>query len=188
MKLHIKGIWQFLLLTFTCQAISSCGEDVDSLYANWHVGFVYNQVNTTEQIRSALTNPGEFCLINFPNGKYHFLNSEGKELTYTPTATAAGYAKPYGFLSGIVVGTPAVPDLKGQTTVAYDLACPNCSENYSITRALNFSTNTTLTCSRCKCTYDLNAGGNESNGKSRALYRYRTVQYSVATSTVSITN
>lgn len=167
---------------------TACTKEVDNLYANWSVRFVYNQTNTTGPLRSALNNPGEFCLISFPNGRYLFSSPDGQSVPYTPTASVAGYVKPYGFLSGFIVGTPAVADLNGQSTVAYDSACPNCYENSDITRALHFASASTLQCSRCQCVYDLNNGGHEQSGKSRSLYRYRTVQYNVSTSVVSISN
>ena len=173
-----------ILLAFTC---TSCAEDVEDIYAPWPARFVFNQVNTTATLQSALNNPGQYCLITFPNGKYLFTGPDRQDPLYTPTATA-GYVKPYGYRAGFVVGTPAVPDLKGQSIVAYDLVCPHCYETTNITRALRFSTTTSLKCTRCGCTYNLNNAGNEQSGKSRALYRYRYVEYGQATSTVSISN
>ena len=173
MRLPFKHI-AYLLLGFF---LASCADDIEDLYAPWSVRFVF----------SALNNPGQFCQITFPNGKYLFKDCDGKEVTYTPTATSS-YYKPYGFLSGIIVGSPAIPDFTGQTTVAYELACPNCYDNSEIRRPLHFSSISTLQCARCGCVYDLNNAGNEQHGKSRALYRYRTVRYNVSTSAVSISN
>lgn len=183
MRLPFKHIADLLLVFF----VASCADDIEDLYAPWSVRFVFNQVNTTAPLLSALNNPGQFCLITFPIGKYQFKDSNGKEVTYTPTATSS-YFKPYGYRSGFVVGWPAVLDFRGQTTVVYELACPNCYDNSEITRPLHFSSISTLQCARCGCVYDLNNAGNEQHGKSRALYRYRTVQYNVSTSTMSITN
>lgn len=183
MRLPFKHI-AYLLLGFF---VASCADDIEDLYAPWPARFVFNQVNTTAPLLSALNNPGQFCQITFPNGKYLFKDCDGKEVTYTPTATSS-YYKPYGFLSGIIVGSPAIPDFTGQTTVAYELACPNCYDNSEITRPLHFSSISTLQCARCGCVYDLNNAGNEQHGKSRALYRYRTVQYNVSTSAMSISN
>lgn len=183
MRLPFKHI-AYLLLGFF---LASCADDIEDLYAPWSVRFVFNQVNTTAPLLSALNNPGQFCLITFPIGKYQFKDSNGKEVTYTPTATSS-YFKPYGYRSGFVVGCPAVPDFSGQTTVAYDLVCPNCYDNSEIRRPLHFSSISTLQCARCGCVYDLNNAGNEQHGKSRALYRYRTVQYNVSTSAMRITN
>lgn len=183
MRLPFKHI-AYLLLGFF---LASCADDIEDLYAPWSVRFVFNQVNTTAPLLSALNNPGQFCQITFPNGKYLFKDHDGKEVLYTPTATSS-YLKPDGFLSGIIVGSPAIPDFTGQTTVAYELACPNCYDNSEITRPLHFSSISTLQCARCGCVYDLNNAGNEQHGKSRALYRYRTVQYIVSTSAMSISN
>lgn len=183
MRLLFKHI-AYLLLGFF---LASCADDIEDLYAPWSARFVFNLVNTTAPLRSALTDAGQFCIITFPNGKYLFKGSDGKEVPYTPTATF-GYIKPYGYRSGFVVGCPAVLDFRGQTTVAYELACPNCYDNSEITRPLHFSSISTLQCARCGCVYDLNNAGNEQHGKSRALYRYRTVQYNVSTSTMSISN
>lgn len=183
MRLPFKHI-AYLLLGFF---LASCADDIEDLYAPWSVRFVFNQVNTTAPLLSALNNPGQFCQITFPNGKYLFKDHDGNEVLYTPTATF-GYSRPDGFLSGIIVGSPAIPDFTGQSRVAYDLVCPNCYDNSEIRRPLHFSSISTLQCARCGCVYDLNNAGNEQHGKSRALYRYRTVQYNVSTSAVSITN
>lgn len=109
MRLPFKHI-AYLLLGFF---LASCADDIEDLYAPWSVRFVFNQVNTTAPLLSALNNPGQFCQITFPNGKYLFKDCDGKEVTYTPTATSS-YYKPYGFLSGIIVGSPAIPDLRGK--------------------------------------------------------------------------
>lgn len=109
MRLPFKHI-AYLLLGFF---MASCADDIEDLYAPWPVRFVFNQVNTTAPLRSALANAGQFCLISFPNGKYLFKGSDGKEVLYTPTATSS-YLKPDGFLSGIIVGSPAIPDLRGK--------------------------------------------------------------------------
>lgn len=109
MRLPFKHI-AYLLLGFF---LASCADDIEDLYAPWSARFVFNQVNTTAPLRSALNNLGQFCQITFPNGKYLFKDCNGKEVTYTPTATSS-YYKPYGFLSGIIVGSPAIPDLRGK--------------------------------------------------------------------------
>ena len=119
MRLPFKHI-AYLLLGFF---LASCADDIEDLYAPWPAGFAFKYVNTTAPLRSALTDAGQFCLITFPNGKYLFKGSDGKEVPYTPTATF-GYIKPYGYRSGFVVGCPAVLDFSGQTTVAYELAAP----------------------------------------------------------------
>lgn len=183
MRMLFKHIAYLLFGLF----LSACAEDIEDFYASWSVRFVFKEVNTTAPLRAALNNPGQFCQITFPSGKYLFKDHDGKEVLYTPTATSS-YFKPYGFLSGFIVGSPAIPDFTGQSIVAYDLACPNCHESSEITRPLHFTSISTLQCARCGCVYDLNNAGNEQRGKSRALYRYRTVQYNVSTSAMSITN
>lgn len=107
MRLPFKHI-AYLLLGFF---LASCVDDIEDLYAPWSVRFVFNQVNTTAPLLSALNNPGQFCQITFPNGKYLFKDHDGNEVLYTPTATF-GYSRPDGFLSGIIVGSPAIPDLR----------------------------------------------------------------------------
>lgn len=98
MRLPFKHI-AYLLLGFF---LASCADDIEDLYAPWSVRFVFNQVNTTAPLLSALNNPGQFCQITFPNGKYLFKDHDGNEVLYTPTATF-GYSRPDGFLSGIIV-------------------------------------------------------------------------------------
>ena len=79
MRLPFKHI-AYLLLGFF---LASCVDDIEDLYAPWSVRFVFNQVNTTAPLLSALNNPGQFCQITFPNGKYLFKDQDGNEVLYT---------------------------------------------------------------------------------------------------------
>ena len=109
MRLPFKHI-AYLLLGFF---LASCADDIEDLYAPWSARFVFNQVNTTAPLLSALNNPGQFCQITFPNGKYLFKDCDGKEVTYTPTATSS-YYKPYGFLSASLSAVLLFPILRGK--------------------------------------------------------------------------
>ena len=80
MRLPFKHI-AYLLLGFF---LASCADDIEDLYAPWSARFVFNQVNTTAPLLSALNNPGQFCQITFPNGKYLFKDCDGKEVITSP--------------------------------------------------------------------------------------------------------
>ncbi len=165
-----------LLLTAVFSLLLSCGEDANSLYAGMRAFFRFNAVTTTAPLYGALNNPGQFCKITFPAGAYRFENADGVSAVYTPTAVAQ-YGKPV-YVAGFIVGTPAIPDFSGASVVAYDLVCPNCYSDNALQRSLDFASATTMKCSRCNRTYDLNNAGNvSSSGGGRALYRYH-VTYS----------
>ncbi len=164
----------YTLLATVLMLQASCSDDVDNLYTNMRAFFRFNAVLTTQPLNSALNNPGQFCKITFPAGKYVFENASGNRAEYSPTAVA-GYGKPE-CIAGFIVGMPDVPDLStGQMSpVAYDLVCRNCYEAHSIQRALGFASQTTMKCPRCNRIYDLSNSGRVSSGNGgSALYRYR---------------
>ncbi len=180
-----------LLLFFTTiLALSSCSDEVNNTYTTRRAFFRFNAVITTAPLYTALSNPGEFCTISFPNGRYVFTGPTGQSSSYEPTAVAQ-YGKPE-CISGFIVGTPAIPDLStGTSIVAYDLVCPNCYEENSIQRSLSFAapSHTTMKCPRCTRFYDLNNSGHVSNGSGgRALFRYRITYNSSGSGTVVIQN
>lgn len=151
---------------------ASCAEEAESYYANLRAFFRFGSVITTPQLNSAVNNPGQFCTITFSGGYYLFTGPDGSFTRYAATAVD-NYGRPE-YVSGFIVGTPAVPDLNGNFALsAFDLVCPNCYETY-IQRPLSFSGTTAMHCNRCGRTYDLNNGGIVSSGTAgRPLFRYR---------------
>ncbi len=157
---------------------TACGEDVENLYSGVRAFFRFTPVTAAPPLNTALNNPGMFCTVTFARGQYHFTLSDGTSVPYSPTQIDQ-YGKPE-YIAGFIVGTPALPDLSGNFRIAaYDLACPNCWSDNSITRALTFSSPTVMTCGRCHRNYDLNNDGMASDGagSGRKLLRYR-VTYS----------
>ena len=177
-----------LCLLLIASTLAACTDDVDSLYTRESAFFRYNLVATTQPLRAALTSAGEWCRITFSNGKqYHFENAHGQTYDYMPTAVSQ-----YGdhtCICGFVVGTPAVPDMSGQTVVAYDAACPECYRESYIQSTLTFASSSTMHCNRCNTTYDLNNSGCPTSGDAtNAMLRYRYVTYSEANNTLVIQN
>lgn len=170
----------------TALGFSGCADTVDDYYADLSASFRYNAVFTTAPLLSALSNPGQFCTIKYSNNRYVFADASGNT-AYANTTAVTAYGKPV-YVCGFIVGQPAVPDLTGTTVCAYDLACPNCYEQYYINKELAFASSTTMRCPRCSRVYDLNNSGNvQSDGGGRALFRYH-VTYSSATGAVYIYN
>ncbi len=153
--------------------LCACTNEVESYYAPIRAFFRFGSVITTPQLLTAVSNPGQFCTITFSGGYYYFTGPDGSSTTYAATAVD-NYGKPE-YVSGFIVGTPAVLDLSGNFTLsAFDLVCPNCYTDNAIQRALSFSSTTTMHCNRCKRTYDLDNGGIVSGGEGgRSLFRYR---------------
>lgn len=153
--------------------LCACADEAESYYANVRAFFRFGNVITTPQLLTAVSNPGQFCTITFAGGYYHFTGPDGSSTPYAATAVD-NYGRPE-YISGFIVGTPAVPDLSGNFTLsAFDLVCPNCYTENALQRALSFSGTTAMYCNRCRRTYDLNNGGIVSGGDGgRALFRYR---------------
>jgi len=166
---------------------TACGDDTENLYANTPAFFRFQPVTAAQPLYTALNSPGMFCTITFTSSHYVFTGPDLSTAAYPRTA-AEEYGKPY-YISGFIVGLPAIPDMQGNLAcAAYDLACPNCDTYDQITRPLAFENGTTMSCPRCHRLYDLNSGGIVSSGDGgRSLYRYR-IAYSVANNTLVIHN
>lgn len=170
-------------------AFVSCGDtDVDGFYAAERAWLKYDRVFTAAPLHSALSNPGMFCSIVVSNGCFVFKGSDGQTCPSDPLTELDNRVRPK-YVAGFVVGIPAVPDMQtGSAPVAYDLACPNCNADNALTRRLSFATTTTMTCSRCHRTYDLNNGGHvSSEAGGRKMLRYH-ITYNAAAGIVQITN
>ena len=169
MKKIFRGTVFLCFLLMGCWA---CDNDVLSEYSRNPAFFRYPNVNTTPELRAALNSPGEFCKITFPNPYYLFTNAHGHSTQVNRTSLEA-YGKPV-FISGFLVGTPAVPNSSSNFyQVAYDLVCPNCFYESSIQRALDFSGVDAMVCSRCGREYDLNNQGMVKNREGIPLEKYR---------------
>ena len=170
-------------------ALVSCGDtDVDGFYAAERAWLRYDRVLTAAPLQSALSNPGMFCSVVVSNGCFVFQGSDGGTCPPDPLTELDNRVRPQ-YVAGFVVGIPAVPDMQtGSAPVAYDLVCPNCYADHALTRKLSFDLPTTMSCSRCHRTYDLNNGGHVSSAEGgKKMLRYH-ITYNAAVGQVQITN
>lgn len=183
----MRRLFRYGLTALTAVLLAACSDETDSLYSSQRAFFRYSAVSTTPQLYTALHNPGMFCSVSFPTGRYVFTDADGHTFTYTPTAVD-NYTRPE-CVAGFIIGTPALPDASGGFPLtAYDLVCRNCDHDHAIRRALVFASATTMRCGRCGRTYDLNNGGIVCNGPGgKTLYRYR-ISYNEAGNTVVVQN
>lgn len=179
----------FLALLLLLPSLTACDGTVERTYTSLHARFRFTPVTAMAPLYTALNSPGQFCTIRFDQKTYIFTLSDGTSSTYPRTAIEA-YGKPL-YITGFLVGTPAVPDLSGNFySVAFDLACPVCYEEAYLERDVSISASTpnTATCPRCHSAFDLNNGGICINkAGAHGLYRYR-FNYSPATDLFMINN
>ena len=142
-------------------------------YCDLPVKFVMENVYQVPTLYIACNSLGEFCSITSNGTQFVFKGS--KESSYVNTTAINDYS---GFclgLSGLIVGLPNVPESRQtqNVVVCYDLACPNCYEDYNVSKPLTLQ-NGIATCAKCSRSYDLNNGGIVSDGNpGKYLFRYR---------------
>ena len=180
---------QCLLLVALLPSLTACEDDLQNEYSRQRAFFRFPMVNTTPELRSALSSPGMFCKITFPP-KYNVFSDAFGHSTQVNRSYLDAYGKPI-FIAGFIVGTPSVPDWGGNFfNVAYDLVCPSCYSNDFIDRSLDFNAAvpTEMKCGRCGRIYDLNNDGIvKSGGEGHRLFRYR-MSYSQAQGMLVIQN
>lgn len=171
-----KGRYTFFFssffLFFFFSILISC-DKAEQTYSRHIAHFVFQNTQTVPQLNSALNNPGEFCTITARNNQYIF-HSPGISEDYRYNRTAADVKAGYVLgLSGLIVGIPIITEqLSNQNRiVCFDLACPKCYEDNSITRSLTLRENQHVVCGRCNRSYDLNTQGIADEGSK--LFRYQ---------------
>lgn len=165
---HLLALIACLLLGLT-----SCGES-ENMYCNIYARFVVDMVPSVIPLNTALNSMGEFCTIKVENNGYHFYGSKTDQLV--PKTALAEYSGFYLGLSGFIVGLPSIPEMGYDVprVICYDLACPNCYQEYNFTKQMKMLNGTTCQCPSCQRTYDLNNQGIVSKGEAgRSLFRYR---------------
>ena len=164
---------KFVPALLSVVAFTAC-ENADSTYCSLPAKFVFENAYQAPALYTACNSMGEFCTITHPpGGQFVF---KGTSVTSSvPLTAVVGYA---GFdlgLSGLIVGLPNIPEI-GKTesqVVCFDLACPNCWEDYNFAKQLVIKEGM-ATCASCKRTYNLNNTGFITKGEAgRPLYRYR---------------
>lgn len=177
------SIWPCFLLLVACSK-------TEQTYSNHTARFAFTATNLVPHLNAALNNAGEFCTITAHNNTYVF-HSPGlrEDFTYERSELERKSGYILG-LSGLIVGTPVIAEqLSSQpTVVCFDLACPNCYEDFSITRNVTLQLSQRAQCSRCQRVYDLNTQGIIVEGvQGSSLYRYR-VAYYPSGNTLNVSN
>lgn len=167
-------------------AALACSDDTQDFYAHVRAFLRVYPVTSAPQLHTALNNPGMFCKVTFTTRAYIFTDAFGQSSEIARTALDA-YGRPE-CVAGFITGMPAIPDMQGRMEcVAYDLVCPNCYLDL-IERALTFASATTVSCPRCRRTYDLGNGGIVTGGENgQKLLRYH-LTYSPAQNVLFIQN
>ncbi len=115
---------------------------------------------------------GEYCTIKSDGQHFLFTDAAGNTDVIYITANSDCILG----LSGLIIGKLSIPEIGEDRlrVVCFDCACPNCYQNYNITKPLVLQTTGYAKCNNCERTYNLNDCGNVSDGSAgRALYRYR---------------
>lgn len=172
-----------LFISLACTAflavLSSCKEEVQNTYSDYHAYFVCQNVNTVPPLNAALNSLGVFCTIRYDRSRFLFTDETGHSTPVNATAIAGNSSLQMG-IAGFIVGLPSIPELGSSisVTVCYDLACPNCYSAYNISRSLQLEEGGYAACASCGRTYSLNNQGQISAGDGGiSLFRYR-VSYS----------
>lgn len=170
------------LVVGTLALLFSCVDDDESPFARRPAFFRFSPVTAAPKtLLPALSSPGEWCTITLSTTSYVFRSATGMTDTYPQTQLDA-YGRPT-WVSGLIVGTPTVPELgySDFAPVCYDAACPSCFEEDGITRQVVFTDLALgrVGCTRCRRTYDVNNGGIVIEGatspRDPRLYRYRCI-------------
>lgn len=170
-----RGVASLVLCCLVaCLAGLLACSDTETRFSRLPARLVVTNTNTIPQLNAALGNPGEYCTIELRGQSYRFTNLAGA--SEVNRAAVAAYQNTYLGLSGFIVGLPAIPEPGDDTqrVVCYDLACPNCYEDFAITKSLRLNEGSRATCPTCSRTYDLNTQGIVAAGTpGQSLFRYR---------------
>lgn len=170
-----RTLGRLLIALLAMGLATACSDDgVEGLYASDRASFICRSVSTIAPLRTALNSYGEFCMIYADVNYYHFAS---------PTVTAPPVPKTQQSLyqsyichAGFIVGKGGIVELGSADypLLCYDLVCPNCFRENSITRRLAFAQQQGIVvCNSCHRHYDLNNLGVIVQGdKGRKLLRY----------------
>ncbi|MBQ7443027.1 MAG: hypothetical protein IJS59_04055 [Bacteroidaceae bacterium] len=161
------------LLLVAATLLLACSQ-TETSFSRLPARLVVSNTNTIPQLNAALGNPGEYCTIEQRAQSYRFTNLVG--FTEVNRTAMANYQSAYFGLSGFIVGTPSIPEpgQAVQQVVCFDLSCPNCYDNYAITKSMTLKEGGRAACASCSRTYDLNTQGIVAQGDpGKSLFRYR---------------
>ena len=150
--------------------LSACNK-ADNTFSRLPAHFTMDNIYQSPVLYTACNSMGEFCTITGGNRSFIIANLKTSD-TVNQTALT-GYSGFYLGLSGLIVGLPQIPEMGQDVSrvVCFDLACPNCYQEYSITKRMVLQEGGIALCPSCKRRYDLNDLGRTTEG--RPLYRYR---------------
>ena len=166
-----------ILSIIYCLLLVACsGGESNNKYSNLRARLSIDNVLQASVLHAACESMGEFCAITSDGQSLIFTNAAGKtsKIPLTAMSDYSGYN--LGLNSGYIVGRLAIPEMGEDNVrvVCFDRACPNCYQNYNITKPLALQTSGYAFCKNCNRTYNLNDCGSLSDGPSgRNLYRYR---------------
>lgn len=144
-------------------------------FCNLPARLTIENVQQAPVLFTACESMGEYCTITSDGQSFNFTDATNYTSSINITAMNS-YSGYYLGLSGFIIGKLTVPEIGEDKVrvVCYDRACPNCYQDYSITKPLVLQTGGYARCSSCGRTYNLNDVGNISDGPAgRTLYRYR---------------
>ena len=149
--------------------------DINNNFCNLPARLTIENVQQAPVLYTACESMGEYCTIT--SDGQHFIFTDATNHTSSINITAiTGYSGYYLGLSGFIVGKQTVPETGEDfvRVVCYDRTCPNCYQEYNITKPLALQIGGYAKCNGCGRTYNLNDIGNVSDGPAgRSLYRYR---------------
>lgn len=180
-KAAVPCLLLMLLAAIACQK-------AEDLYSNYPAYFVFTPVTQAPELYTALNSNGEFCTIT-PNANAYVFASPRTSTTVQRTAVDQHVSIALG-LDGFIVGLPNIPEMGYDVprVVCYDLCCPNCYRDLSITRRLAIQVGGLARCARCTREYDLNNSGMlRSDTTGISLFRYR-VSYNSFSNTLTVSN
>lgn len=180
-KKTIGTMARWTLALLAAVTLTACGDDVSYEYSDYHCGLrIRNDQHQDATLNTAMNSmsPGVFCTITYKyEGAYYYVFENNQGLSSTKVFNAIDLnldnQKRIGMNNGLIVGfgnlsSPA-------EFYAYDAECPNCFDINALpvrSYKLSVSSSGVATCAHCKLTYNLNTGGNCTNGSGH-LNRYR---------------
>lgn len=170
----MRGI-KIFVAAFAVLLLAACSDDsAEGTYSSDRASFICRSVSTIAPLRTALNSYGEFCMI-YADVNYYYFHSSTVTAPPVPKTQSSLYQS-YICHAGFIVGKGGIVELGSADypLLCYDLVCPNCYHDNSITRRLAFAEQQgSVVCNSCHRRYDLNNQGLIVEGeKGRKLLRY----------------
>ena len=157
----------------------SCSDGVvNNKYYDFPAFLTIENVLQAPVLYTSCESMGEFCAITSDGQRFNFTDASGKTSSINITAGVGYSGYNLGLSSGYIVGRLSIPEMLEDVcrVVCYDRSCPNCYQNYNVTKPLKLLTGGYAICNSngCNRTYNLNDAGIISDGPAgRNLFPYR---------------